>query len=203
MSAWGRTGRTRSDSLRLILSQESSLTPFAVSWTLRFSDVLPSWGRVHRCLAQSFKNLKSGDEMRKETALLRYASVLALILTAGGCHKRPPVAPLPPIEAPAPAPPTAPTCALTAEPASVEPGKSVTLSWTSQNGTDFDLQPGLGKQQAQGSTSVAPRDSTTYTLAVTGPGGNGTCIARVTVSAPPPAPPPGVKEENLESLEEL
>ena len=140
--------------------------------------------------------------MQKETALLRYASVLALILVAGGCHKRPPVAPLPPIEGPAPAPPAAPTCTLAAEPATVELGKSVTLSWTSQNGTDFDLQPGLGKQLAQGSTSVTPQGSTTYTFAVTGPGGNGTCIARVTVSAPPPAPPAGVKEENLESLEE-
>ena len=38
--------------------------------------------------------------MQKETALLRYASVLALILTAAGCHQRPPAAPLPPIEAP-------------------------------------------------------------------------------------------------------
>src|SRR5947199_9537912 len=128
--------------------------------------------------------------MQKETALLRYASVLALILTAAGCHQRPPAAPLPPIEAPAPAPPTAPTCTLTAEPASVELGKSVTLSWTSQNGTDFDLQPGLGKQQAQGSTSVAPTESTTYTMTVTGPGGTGTCQARVTVTIPPPPPPP-------------
>jgi len=45
--------------------------------------------------------------MQKETALLRYASVLALILMAGACHKRPPVAQLPPIEGPAPAPPAA------------------------------------------------------------------------------------------------
>jgi peptidoglycan-associated lipoprotein len=138
--------------------------------------------------------------MRKETALLRYASVLALILMAGACRHRPGVAQLPPIEAPtpAPAPPAAPACTLTAEPAAVEQGKSVTLSWTSQNATDLDLQPGLGKQQAQGSTSVTPQDSTTYTLAVSGPGGNSTCVARVTLSAPSPPPPATVKEENLE-----
>src|SRR5213596_3156010 len=121
--------------------------------------------------------------MQKETALLRYASVLALILMAGACYKRPPVAQLPPIEGPAPAPPAAPTCTLAAEPATVELGKSVTLSWTSQNGTDFDLQPGLGKQQAQGSTSVTPQDSTTYTFVASGPGGRTGCTARVTIAA--------------------
>jgi len=74
----------------------------------------------------------------------------------------------------------------------------VTLSWTSQNATDFDLQPGVGKQQTSGSTSVTPTDSTTYTGTVTGAGGSNTCTARVTVTTPPPPPPPPAPTQTLE-----
>jgi len=87
---------------------------------------------------------------------------------------------------------------LSAEPSTVEKGQSATLSWTSQNATDFDLQPGIGKQQTSGSTSVTPTDSATYTGTVTGPGGSNTCTARVTVTTPPPPPPPPPKTESAE-----
>jgi peptidoglycan-associated lipoprotein len=79
---------------------------------------------------------------------------------------------------------------LTAEPSTVDKGNSVTLSWSSQNATDLDLEPGVGKVQASGSTSVTPQDSTTYTITATGPGGTQSATARVTVSIPPPPPPP-------------
>jgi peptidoglycan-associated lipoprotein len=84
---------------------------------------------------------------------------------------------------------------LTAEPSTVEKGQSVTLSWTSQNATDLNLDPGVGKVQAQGSTTVTPQDSTTYTLTATGPGGTQSATARVTVSVPPPPPPPAPQVE--------
>jgi peptidoglycan-associated lipoprotein len=93
---------------------------------------------------------------------------------------------------------------LTAEPSTVEKGQSVTLSWTSQNATDLDLEPAVGKVQAQGSSSVTPDDSTTYTLTATGPGGTQSATARVTVTVPPPPPapppPPPVKEISDEDL---
>jgi peptidoglycan-associated lipoprotein len=92
---------------------------------------------------------------------------------------------------------------LTAEPSTVEKGQAVTLSWTSQNATDLDLEPGVGKVQAQGSSSVTPQDSTTYTLTATGPGGTQSATARVTVTLPPPPPPPPpppVKEISEEDL---
>jgi peptidoglycan-associated lipoprotein len=79
---------------------------------------------------------------------------------------------------------------LTAEPSTVEKGKSVTLSWSSDNATELDLAPGVGTVQATGSTSVTPSDSTTYTLTAKGPGGSVTATARVTVTVPPPPPPP-------------
>jgi peptidoglycan-associated lipoprotein len=91
---------------------------------------------------------------------------------------------------------------LTAEPSTVERGRSVTLSWSSQNATELDLQPGVGTVQASGSRSVSPQESTTYTITAKGPGGSATATARVTVTVPPPPPPPPpkppeVSEEDL------
>ena len=95
------------------------------------------------------------------------------------------------------APPLAPTpvlsATLTADPPSIEKGKSVTLHWSSQNATDLDLQPGVGKVEAEGSKVITPQDSTTYTLKAIGPGGTQTPQAHVNVAAPPvppPSPPP-------------
>jgi len=140
--------------------------------------------------------------MRREITVLRSAVVLSLILLAGACHKRTPAQlPAGGVSTPAstpPPPPALPTCNLSAEPAAVELGKSAVLSWTSENATDLDLQPGLGKQQAQGSVSVTPQESTTYTMTLTGPAGNGSCTARITVTVPPPAQQPQVQEESLD-----
>jgi len=124
------------------------------------------------------------QQPKRSLALL--VGLLGVVLLAGACHKKP--VPAPP--AAPPPPPPAPTVTLTAEPSTVEKGQSVTLSWTSQNATDLTLDPGVGKVQAQGSTTVTPQDSTTYTLTATGPGGSQTATARVTVTVPPPPPPP-------------
>jgi len=124
----------------------------------------------------------------KKRSLAVLVGVLGVVLMAGACHKKPPAQPAPP--PPPPPPPPAPTVTLTAEPSTIEKGQSVTLSWTSQNATDLDLQPEVGKVQATGSQSVTPQDSTTYTITATGAGGTNTATARVTVTLPPPPPPP-------------
>jgi len=137
---------------------------------------------------------------QKKRCIAVLVGILGLVLLAGACKAKKVAAPPPP---PPPPPPPAPTVTLTAEPSTVEKGRSVTLSWTSENATDLDLQPGVGKVQATGSTNVTPPDSTTYTLSVTGPGGTNTATARVTVTIPPPPPPPPppkpveVSEEDL------
>lgn len=137
---------------------------------------------------------------RKHRSVELLVSVLGLLLLAGACHQKKKVV-TPPPPPPPPPPKAAPVCTLTAEPTTVEKGQSATLSWTSQNATDLDLEPGVGKVQASGSQSVTPDDSTTYTLTATGEGGSTTCTARVTVTAPPPPPPPpppaGPTEEEL------
>jgi peptidoglycan-associated lipoprotein len=142
-----------------------------------------------------------GRVMRKES--IELLTVLMIVFMGGACHNRTPAAvPATTGGAAAPPPPPAPSCTLTAEPASVDMGQSVTVSWETHDATDVALEPGGGKQQAVGSTSVTPQASTTYTLSVSGPGGKGSCSARVTVTPPPPTARSSVKEENIEAIAE-
>lgn len=112
---------------------------------------------------------------------------LLVLVAMTGCKKKPVAAPPTPPPPPAPA---APTATLRATPSVIERGQSTTLSWNSTNATDLRLDPGPGSVGPQGSTSLAPDRSTTYTLLATGPGGRAEASARVTVNAPPPPPPP-------------
>ncbi len=131
---------------------------------------------------------------RKFTLLLGVAAVFAFI---GGCKKQ--VASTPPTHA-APAPAAAqPTVTLSASPATINTGDSTTLTWTSTDATDADIEPGVGKVSLQGSTPVNPTSSTTFTITATGPGGTATATARVTVGAGPAGVPPS----NNQSMSEL
>lgn len=122
----------------------------------------------------------------KKHTLTKLIAILGLFLWAGACKPVKPVAQVTPEKAELP-PPAAPTVTLTAEPSNIQSGSATTLSWTSQNATDLDLSPTVGKVQAAGSTSVTLQDSTTFTITATGPGGAETATARVTV-IPPPVP---------------
>jgi len=118
-----------------------------------------------------------------------------MIYFAAGCKKK--VAAPPP--APAPAPVAAqPTVTLNASPSSIQSGGTVTLTWSSTNATDLDLQPGIGKVAPQGKTSTTVTDSTTYTITATGPGGSTTATASVSVAAAqapePQAIQPGIAD---------
>jgi peptidoglycan-associated lipoprotein len=125
--------------------------------------------------------------------------VTACIAVTAACHKRTPAAAIPtaaPEVTAQPPTPGPPTCTITAIPATVPSGQAVTLDWNSKDATKVDLKPGLGSQQAEGSTSVTPSDSTTYAMTVTGPGGTGECSARVTVT-PPVQQTASVSESNI------
>ena len=130
---------------------------------------------------------------RKFTLLF---GLVALVAIAGGCKKK--VAATPP--APPPTPTLQPTVTLNASPTSVNPGGTVTLSWSSTNATDLDIEPGVGKVAPQGSTPVNPTQTTTFTITATGAGGSATASANVAVngsSAPTaeaPTEQPGVNE---------
>lgn len=124
-------------------------------------------------------------------------SIAALVLAAG-CAKKPPAAPPP---APQPAPPAAlPTVTLKASPAAIDKGGTSTLSWSSTNATQLSISPEVGPVAPEGSTRVAPAESTTYTITASGPGGSANATASVSVNAPPPPPPPPAAGPTLEEM---
>jgi peptidoglycan-associated lipoprotein len=132
------------------------------------------------------------SSIRKVTLTLGFAA----LVFAGGCKKK--VAATPP--APAPAPPAAqPTVTLNASPTAINSGQTATLSWSSTNATDLDIQPGVGKVSPEGSTPVTPTQSTDYTITASGPGGSATATAHVDVKAAAPAeqPAPSASEAEL------
>ena len=121
--------------------------------------------------------------------------VLLMALVLGACKKK--EVPPPPTPPPPPAP-AAPTATLRAEPSVIEQGQSSTLSWNSTNATELRIDPDIGTVSPQGSTTVRPERSTTYTVLATGPGGRAEASARITVNIPPPPPPPA--EPPIEEL---
>jgi peptidoglycan-associated lipoprotein len=104
--------------------------------------------------------------------------LIVLGALVGGCKKT--VATKPP--APSPSLALPPTVTLNASPTSVSSGQTVTLSWSSTNATDLDIEPGVGKVAPQGATPVNPTAPTTYTITATGAGGSATATAHVDVS---------------------
>ena len=61
---------------------------------------------------------------------------------------------------------------LVAEPATIQPGQSVTLRWSVENPTTVTLDP-LGRVAPRGQRTLTPSVTTTYTLSVTGAGNSG------------------------------
>ncbi len=113
--------------------------------------------------------------------------LLAFVIVSVGC-KHP--APVTPAAAPTPPPaPAQPTVTLQAMPNTVQRGQSSTLQWSSTNATALTIAPNVGTVSAEGTSSVTPNNSVTYTITATGPGGSANASARVTVNAPPPPPP--------------
>ena len=97
-----------------------------------------------------------------------------------------------PIAAAQLAPPASPTVALSASPASAQAGQPVTLTWSSKHATSITLQPSVGPVAGQGSTTVRPSQSITYTVTATGPGGSAHASTQVTIA--PATPPAAVRE---------
>lgn len=91
-----------------------------------------------------------------------------------------------------PPPPPEPQVTFQAEPGTVEKGHSVALVWTSMNTTSVVLEPGDKTMPTQGTLSVTPTESTTYTLVAKGAGGTKTATTAVTVTQPAAAAPPTI-----------
>jgi peptidoglycan-associated lipoprotein len=80
----------------------------------------------------------------------------------------------------------------------VQKGQSVQLSWSTQHATAVSIDS-LGTVDPNGSRTLSPAASTTYTLTAKGPGGSIQATARVTVAVPPPpaVAPKGPSDQEL------
>ena len=119
--------------------------------------------------------------MRKKTAwnLLLVSCTALLLLAASACGNKAPAASNPAPAAATPPPPR-PTVTLQASPTFIEEGQSSQLSWSSTNATKVTL---AGESVApEGSKQVEPRQSTTYSITASGPGGDAATSVRITVS---------------------
>lgn len=75
-----------------------------------------------------------------------------------------------------------------ANPLSISPGETSTLTWSTTGGSAASIDQGIGPVSTTGAVVVRPTVTTTYTLTVTGPGG--TTVSRVQVIVTP-VPLPG------------
>jgi hypothetical protein len=100
-------------------------------------------------------------------------SLPAVALAAVMAMAQEPPAGAPPAAAPAPARqrvvPPARIVDFKAEPASIQPGQSVTITWATENPMGATIDPALGRVTPRGARQVFPPRTTTYTLTVRGP----------------------------------
>jgi len=140
--------------------------------------------------------------MQRKRHLALITLSLSLVLLAAGCKKKvaePPPPPPPPPPPEKPAPPR-PTITLSAEPSSIERGKSATLKWASSNADSASLNQGIGAVPTSGQREVFPTQTTEYRIEVTGEGGTASATATVTVRTPPPPPAPKPPDKTLSQL---
>jgi len=78
-----------------------------------------------------------------------------------------------------------PTINITADPKTIEIGSASTLTWSSTNADSVTIDQGIGSVELNGTTTVTPAVTTTYTIIATGLGGTATDSAAVAVIAPP------------------
>ncbi len=88
----------------------------------------------------------------------------------------------------APPPCNAPTVKVSPNTITITRGNAATFSWTSTNATSAQLV-GVGGRPINGSETVTPMTTTTYTIQVSNACGSNSDSATVTVNNPPPAAP--------------
>lgn len=114
---------------------------------------------------------------------------VGLYIAFGGPSQQVTLAEPPPPPAPAPEPvltklAAAPVVNLAATPSNITKGDNSTLSWTSANTTDCDLQPGVGAVKTEGTQKVSPVKDTLYSIVCRGEGGTVKSTVMVKVTEP-------------------
>lgn len=116
-------------------------------------------------------------QIKRNPALV--GAALAAFLMMSGCHHKEAVVPEPPAPPAESAP--APTANITATPATINPGQSAVLNWTTTGATDVSID-GVGAVETKGTKTVAPTETTTYHLVARGDGGSSDATATVTLN---------------------
>ncbi len=107
---------------------------------------------------------------------------VAVAVFSAGCSKKP-VSKQTGVYTP-PATSVKPTVTLGADKSSIKQGESARLIWTTTDAVNVSIAPEVGAVTAQGSTTVTPSASTTYTITASGPGGNADASTRISVEVP-------------------
>jgi uncharacterized cupredoxin-like copper-binding protein len=74
-----------------------------------------------------------------------------------------------------------PTVSITAEPSTIKPNETTTLSWESQNAESVEIDQGIGIVGSSGSKAITLLETTTFTILATGPGGSKTASVTINV----------------------
>jgi peptidoglycan-associated lipoprotein len=153
--------------------------------------------RAHKKPEESVDHATTREIKIKITTMKQCTTLVATlgaIMFLAACAKKVPPPPPPP-----PPAPTAPTASLSANPNTLDPGQSTTLTWQTTNATDVSIE-GIGPVDTSGSRQVTPVESTTYHLIAKGAGGNQDATARVTVNTAPAPPSSSASNATEEEL---
>ncbi|MDL1984383.1 MAG: hypothetical protein LWX54_09395 [Deltaproteobacteria bacterium] len=98
----------------------------------------------------------------------------------------------------------APGASISADQTSIMAGETVLLSWSSAHADSAVIDNGIGAVSVNGSTTVSPAATTSYTIRVAGPGGTATGSVTVNVNDPSPvsisAAPTTIEQDGSSTL---
>ncbi|HEY3130001.1 MAG TPA: peptidoglycan-associated lipoprotein Pal [Acidobacteriota bacterium] len=137
--------------------------------------------------------------------------IVVLLIGVCGCQKKPARVSTPPggvgrtggETLPPPGPTKEPTVQVQAQPSTLRPGESFTLSWSSTDAEHLMIDSGVGSVPASGSLKIEAVQSTTYTATASNRLGTATASTRVTVTEGErvaPVAPPSDEIRNVEDL---
>jgi RHS repeat-associated protein len=93
-----------------------------------------------------------------------------------------------------------PTVSISADPGTIMVGESSMLTWSSTSADTCVIEPGIGPVDPNGSISVSPTETTTYSITATGLGGTASAQVLVTVEAAVEPQPEGSFGEQYDDL---
>ncbi|MGD2167841.1 MAG: hypothetical protein PVF63_07005 [Gammaproteobacteria bacterium] len=117
------------------------------------------------------RNRRDCQPGRRSTGICRRWPLICCLTGAVALAQAPPPSGFPGI---APEGPEERILTFTVQPERIDPGESATLRWEGINAFTLTIDGGIGAVATRGSTQISPNATTTYTLTVTGSGGEKT-----------------------------